>query len=43
MDKCGSDTGWLVIFDRDSKKSWDEKIYMSEESANGKRIVVAGC
>jgi hypothetical protein len=43
MDKVGSNTGWLVIFDRDTKKSWDEKIYMKEERANGKRIVVAGC
>jgi hypothetical protein len=42
MDKCGSDTGWLVIFDRDKEKSWDEKIYMKEEIINGKRIVVAG-
>ena len=43
MDKVGSDIGWLVIFDRDTKKSWDEKIYMREESVNGKKIVVAGC
>jgi hypothetical protein len=43
MDKVGSDTGWLVIFDRDTKKSWEEKIYMQEELVNGKRVVVAGC
>jgi hypothetical protein len=43
MDKCGSDTGWLVIFDRDKEKLWGEKIYMKEESVNGKKIVVAGC
>jgi Holliday junction resolvase len=43
MDKVGSDAGWLVIFDRDTKKSWEEKIYMKEESVNGKRVVVAGC
>jgi len=42
-DKVGSDTGWLVIFDRDAKKPWDEKIYMAEETVNGKKIVVAGC
>jgi hypothetical protein len=42
MDKVGSDTGWLVIFDRDAKKSWDEKIYMKEETVSGKRVVVAG-
>jgi hypothetical protein len=43
MDKTGSNTGWLVIFDRDSEKSWDEKIYMREENVNGKRIVISGC
>jgi type II secretory pathway predicted ATPase ExeA len=43
IDQVGSDTGWLVIFDRDAKKSWEDRIYMYEESINGKRIVVAGC
>jgi hypothetical protein len=42
MDKCGADAGWLVIFDRDTKKPWDEKIYMKEETVNGKRFTVAG-
>ncbi|MCL2127077.1 MAG: ATP-binding protein [Treponema sp.] len=42
-DKCGSDSGWLVIFDRDADKPWDEKIYTKEEKVNGKRIFVAGC
>jgi hypothetical protein len=43
MDKVGSDTGWLVIFDRDTEKSWDEKVYMREEVVDGKKITVAGC
>ena len=43
MDKCGSDTGWLVIFDKDTEKPWDDKIYTNEENMDGKRIVVAGC
>jgi hypothetical protein len=43
MDKVGSDSGWLVIFDRDTEKSWDEKIYMRDENLNGKRVVVVGC
>ena len=38
-----SDTGWLVIFDRNTEKPWDEKIYMKEKNLNGKRIVLAGC
>jgi len=43
MEKCGSDAGWLIIFDRSVEKSWDEKIYIKEENMNGKKITVAGC
>jgi hypothetical protein len=43
MDKLGSDIGWLVIFDRDSGRGWDEKIFMKEETANGKKVTVVGC
>jgi hypothetical protein len=43
MDKVGSDEGWLVIFDNDPGKSWDEKIYMREETAGEKRVTVVGC
>jgi hypothetical protein len=42
-DKVGADAGWLVVFDRDAEKSWDEKIYMKTETVNGKVITVAGC
>jgi hypothetical protein len=42
-DKVGSNAGWLIIFDRDTNKSWDEKIYMKKENVNGKEITVAGC
>ena len=43
MDKVGADTGWLVMFDRNANKPWDEKIYMKTEVVNGKNVVVAGC
>ncbi|MCL2690020.1 MAG: AAA-like domain-containing protein [Chitinispirillia bacterium] len=43
MDKVGSDTGWLVIFDRDVNKPWDEKIYSRQEICNGKTINIFGC
>jgi len=43
MDKVGSDSGWLVIFDRDTGKSWDEKIYTRIETAGEKRVAVVGC
>jgi hypothetical protein len=42
MDKMGSSEGWLVLFDRDAEKPWEEKLYMRLEEHNGKRITVAG-
>jgi len=42
MEKCGSSQGWLVIFDRESKKSWDEKLYMRSEAYKEKKIMVVG-
>jgi hypothetical protein len=43
MDKVGSNVGWLVIFDKDAEKSWDEKIFTREEMVDGKRVTVVGC
>jgi hypothetical protein len=43
IDKVGADDGWLVIFDKDPGKSWDEKIFMKEETVEGKRVTVVGC
>jgi len=43
MDKVGSDTGWLVVFDRDPKKPWSKKIYTRVEKAGGKKVTVVGC
>ncbi len=43
MDKLGADEGWLIIFDKDTAKSWDEKVYVTEETVDGKRVTVAGC
>ena len=42
MDRCGADEGHLVIFDRNEKKSWDEKIYREEKSYKGEIIKVWG-
>ena len=42
MDHCGTNEGHLVIFDRDSDKSWDEKIFCREEEYQGKNIKVWG-
>jgi len=43
IDKCGANEGWLVVFDRDSNKSWDEKLYVKEIEKPGKKITVFGC
>ncbi|MDR0548731.1 MAG: ATP-binding protein [Deltaproteobacteria bacterium] len=43
LDKAGESEGWIVIFDRSQKKSWDEKIYWETQDYNGKTIHVVGC
>jgi hypothetical protein len=43
MDKVGSNTGWLVIFDRSPKKSWGKKIYTRVEKVGEKRVTIVGC
>ncbi len=42
MDKCGTTSGHLIIFDRTVGKPWDEKIYTRVEHYNGHEIVVWG-
>jgi hypothetical protein len=44
MDESGAKEGWLVIFDRDPGKSWDEKITWTAESLpDGGMVQVVGC
>ena len=43
IDRCNSSEGWLIVFDRAASKSWDEKIYMREETVNGKKVTIFGC
>ncbi len=42
MDRCGADEGHLVIFDRDVDKSWEEKIFMRDETYRDKTVMVWG-
>ena len=42
MDRCGAESGHLVIFDRGADKSWDEKLFRREESLDGKTVTVWG-
>jgi len=39
VNRCGSNEGWLVVFDRDMSKSWEEKLYVRECD----KITVFGC
>jgi len=39
VKRCGTEKGWLVIFDRNTEKSWEEKLYVRECD----KITVFGC
>ena len=43
MDILGCTEGWIVAFDCNSNKSWDEKIYQKRETINGKSVNLFGC
>ncbi len=42
MDRCNTEEGHLVIFDRDVDKAWEEKIFHRAESHQGRAIKVWG-
>lgn len=42
MERTGSDTAHLLIFDRTKEKSWDEKIFRKQMNHKGKKIIVWG-
>ena len=42
MRRCGAAEGHLVVFDRSEKRSWDEKVFRREESADGRKVTVWG-
>ncbi|MBF0203709.1 MAG: AAA-like domain-containing protein [Desulfamplus sp.] len=42
MDRCGCNDGHLIIFDRDSLKTWEEKIFCKTERYKDKTITVWG-
>ncbi len=43
MDGFGEKIGWLIVFDREEDKSWEEKIYWKTEKYEGKTIYIVGC
>ena len=43
MDRLGVNEGWLVVFDPDLSKPWEDKIYTKDLSWNGKTVHLVGC
>ncbi|MDJ0839037.1 MAG: AAA-like domain-containing protein [Acidobacteriota bacterium] len=43
LDTLGLKEGWLILFDRDPNKPWEEKITWNTESRRGKAIHIVGC
>ena len=42
LSDLGLDEGWLAVFDDNPDKSWDEKIFLRDETCEGKTIHVVG-
>ena len=42
MDRCAARAGHLVVFDRRGDRTWDEKVFRREETAEGCAITVWG-
>lgn len=42
MDKCGTTEGYLLIFDRDPARTWEEKIFKQDRAFNNVQIPVYG-
>jgi hypothetical protein len=42
LDRCGAENGHLVIFDRESSRSWEERIFRRNETVNGRTVTVWG-
>ena len=40
MDRCGTDQGHLIVFDRRDDVSWEEKLFRREEMYQGRTITV---
>ena len=42
MDRCGAESGHLVLFDRRVGKSWDERVFRKEELVRGVTVTAWG-
>lgn len=43
LESAGLDEGWLVLFDLRKSVPWDDRLFLREIEARGKRIRVVGC
>jgi len=41
-DRCGAEEVYLLIFDREKGKSWDEKIFTDTIEYEGSKVTVFG-
>lgn len=41
-DRCGADDVYLLIFDREKKRTWDEKIFTETVEHEGMQVTVFG-
>jgi hypothetical protein len=41
-DRCGAEEVYLLIFDRDKKKNWEEKIFTDSANHEGRQVTVFG-
>jgi len=42
LERLGLDEGWMPIFDRDPKKTWDEKLFWKTIERDGRKIHIVG-
>ena len=42
MDRCGAGEGYLIVFDKTTGKSWEEKLFQEVVEIDGKHIPVWG-
>ena len=42
MDRCGTDEGHLVIFDRSEKRTWKQKVFRREEMSGDTSVTIWG-
>ena len=42
MDRCGSEAGHLIVFDRTEGKGWEEKVFRREVRRDGRTVIAWG-